>query len=127
MAALREPWTPATHRRFPPVFRAATKTLLLVARRGAAVAAAELEAGDQQAAAAAAELPAQPSNAALLAQLPTDVLQQIIRLAAYPLSAWQPAVDMEQAEMMAHQSKTYQEIMMEEAMREEEEEANEYW
>ena len=111
MAALQKPWTPASHGRFPPAFRAAAKALLLVAHRGAAVAAAEQEAGVQQA--AAAELPDQPMDAALLAQLPEDALLHIIRQAAYPLSAWQPAVDMERAESMAQSSETYQVIMAE--------------
>lgn len=72
-AVLREPWSPATHARFPPDFQAAVRALLLAAQRGAGAAATGSNEG-----------------AGRLAQLPPDVLQRIVGLAAYPLSAWVP-------------------------------------
>ena len=95
-AALHEPWTPATHSQFPPAFRAAARTLLLVTHRGAAAAAAKqtgeagpstsappaLPAGSQRAKQCGRGAARGPSTvsfgshvgAMLLASLPPDVL-----------------------------------------------------
>ncbi len=76
--AAREPvWSRATHRRYLPSFKAAAHTLLLAAKRGSRMA---LDAGDQSAGEAAA--------LRRLGTLPRAALQQVLGLAAYPLSAW---------------------------------------
>ena len=54
------PWSPQQHARFPPAFRSAVAALLLDSR---------------------------PGN---FASLPAELLQHIVGLAAYPLSAWAP-------------------------------------
>lgn len=85
--ALPQAWTPDTHRWWPPHFRAAVRTLLLVAARGrwqvkpAGPAGAPLT--RRRAAAAAATGPSQ-----LLAQLEPELLRGIVPHAAFPLSAW---------------------------------------
>lgn len=56
-----QPWSPASHGTFPRAFRAAARTLLLVARRHEG-----------------------------LRALPQDMLHRLLAAAAYPLSAWQP-------------------------------------
>ncbi|PRW33960.1 Serine threonine- phosphatase 6 regulatory ankyrin repeat subunit A isoform B [Chlorella sorokiniana] len=100
-------WAPAadTHNRFLPSFRAAARTLLLVAHRGGSTGAsvalscedsggsggsseAATAVGSSGATANASEQPL--SWAAGLASLPRDVLLHIVGLAAYPLSAWAP-------------------------------------
>lgn len=77
-AAQRRPWTPDTHALFPPAFRAAVRTLLLVAHRGAQ----------------APELPeckgGSSAGATCLAQLGPELLAAVAGAAAYPLSDWRP-------------------------------------
>jgi hypothetical protein len=59
-------WSPATHRLWPPAFKAAAHTLLLASGRSAS----DGEAPDQ------------------LAALPADALLRVLELAAAPMSAW---------------------------------------
>ena len=82
LAAQRKPWNPEIHAAFPPAFKRAACTLLLVAHRGAALAAA-----------ADADADAPPSGAAHLARLPAELLLRILARAAYPLSPWRPEMD----------------------------------
>lgn len=60
------PWTPKVHCLMPPTFRAAVRTLLLCAHRGAAC-----------------------GSGAGLGQLPAPVLLAIVRVSCAPLSTWE--------------------------------------
>lgn len=60
LALEHPPWSPQQHARFPPSFRRAVATVLLAAHRGC------------------------------FSSLPGELLQQILGLAAWPLSAWAP-------------------------------------
>ncbi|KAI7845775.1 hypothetical protein COHA_000689 [Chlorella ohadii] len=95
-AAQAQAWSPGTHRWWPPHFRSAVRTLLLVAQRGMDLTAAAAAGPPQGAAgtrrtrqtarreaAAAAAVPAQ-----LLGSLERELLLSIVAAAAYPLSAW---------------------------------------
>lgn len=75
MALVQPPWTPQLHPAFPEPFRRAARALLLAAHRHSAPAAAAAGRGDAP-------------LGCHLAVLPNDALQHVIRLAAYPLSAW---------------------------------------
>lgn len=80
-------WSPTSHPRFMPSFRAAARTLLLAAQRGT------MAAGAGSSATAAEEgsgAEPQLSWAGLLASLPPELLLRIVGLAAYPLSTWAP-------------------------------------
>ena len=74
-----EPWTPAQHSAFPAAFRAAARTLLLVAHRGRSARSRNTRAGH--------------AGAALLGALPPGALLHVLAQAAYPLSAWKPALE----------------------------------
>ena len=69
-------WSPSTHSRYPRAFRRACRALLLAARRASAM--------DLGLSCSAPGL--QPP--AHLGSLPADVLLQILRQAAFPLSLW---------------------------------------
>ncbi len=74
------------HASFPPAFRQAARTLLLVAHRGAS-AAGKSSAG-----------------AAQLARLPRELLLVVLAHAAYPLSAWRPQMEGGRRELIWHNS-----------------------
>ncbi|KAL4436736.1 hypothetical protein ABPG75_003875 [Micractinium tetrahymenae] len=78
LAITRPDWSHATHGRFPPAFQRAARTLLLAAAGGAATGSALGTASNT-------------AGAGGLARLPGHVLERILRLAAYPLSAWAQA------------------------------------
>lgn len=80
-AALREPWSPASHPRFPVKFRSAARALLLALNRGGHTAAA---AGSSPAGGGA------DGHATLLGHLPAELSDIVVAGAAYPLSAWRP-------------------------------------
>lgn len=78
-AVQRSAWTLEQHASFPPAFRAAARTFMLAAHRHSS--GGGLPAAQQAATAAAARH--HP-----LGTLPQAVLENIVGLAAYPLSAW---------------------------------------
>lgn len=69
LALERPAWSPEQHRRFPPRFKRAVRTLLLASHRGR-----------------------QPGGAEQrhLAAVPNELLVRILGHMAYPLSAWAP-------------------------------------
>lgn len=94
LAAQREPWSPAIHVCFPPAFRAAARTVLLAAHRASSTAGAQSQRPGLR-----PRHPAQPAaqeppsaSAAGLALLPPELLHHVLRLAAYPVSAWRPRI-----------------------------------
>lgn len=75
LAITQPDWSRTIYGRFPPAMQRAVRTLLLVAARGAA-------------AGSAPAVPGASGGARGLACLPGHVLDHILHLAAYPLSAW---------------------------------------
>ncbi|PRW33654.1 Ankyrin repeat and death domain-containing 1A [Chlorella sorokiniana] len=74
-------WTPAVHQAFPPTFRAAARTALLInSTRGFGRAPCQPRRSPRRI--------AQPSPEARSVSLPVEVLQHILSLAASPLSLW---------------------------------------
>ena len=81
-------WSRATHRRFPPAFRAATRALLLAAHRGAAAA----RAPQPESKLHSASRHAPTALLQLLGSLPEPALEAIVGAAASPLSVWERMV-----------------------------------
>ncbi|KAL4423257.1 hypothetical protein ABPG77_004526 [Micractinium sp. CCAP 211/92] len=75
LAITQPDWSRTIRGRFPPAMQRATRTLLLVAARGAAAGSAPAVLGAS-------------AGAQGLAGLPGHVLDHVLHLAAYPLSAW---------------------------------------
>jgi hypothetical protein len=75
MAACQAPWNPACHGRFPPAFQAAAQALMMSAHRLGSCAAGRSEEGAA-------------TGPSTLGCLPDHILLEVVRLAAYPLSAW---------------------------------------
>ncbi len=74
-------WSPTGHQDYPPPFRAAARTLLLInGTRGFGCAPRQPRRSPRR--------PAQPSTAGRSMSLPAEVLQHILALAASPLSLW---------------------------------------
>lgn len=74
-------WSRGVHRWWPPHFRTAVRTLLLVAHRGAQAAAA-------QPSGSAATYMTRQQRARRVAAAPSQLLDGILARAAFPLSAW---------------------------------------
>ena len=95
-AARAEPWSPATHARFPPAFSAAVQCLLLAAHRGTQALSLRqpgvrvTRSKRQASALLRGSGQGQEAGAVLLALLGPELLASIIGLAAYPLSVWRP-------------------------------------
>lgn len=91
MSSQMQQWSPAAHQHWPPEFKAAVPTLLLAARRGATVQRQQdgMHAGRRTTPSRDAQKAAeqQPN---LLSLVPPEFLMDVIRLAAFPLSAWVP-------------------------------------
>ncbi|EFN55756.1 hypothetical protein CHLNCDRAFT_134110 [Chlorella variabilis] len=83
LAATRPAWSRSQHRSFPPAFHTAARTLLLAAHRAHAPGGSGT-AGSRTPCSPASAPPVPPA----LGCLPEHVLDEILHLAAYPLSAW---------------------------------------
>lgn len=91
-------WGPAAHADWPQAFKAATRCLLLAAHRqardGGAAANAHGGADGRAARAArraqgkASRLQGPAAAEARLGSLPSELLQQVVAVAAFPVSAW---------------------------------------
>eukprot|EP00887_Chlorella_sp_A99_P005884 scaffold1.g5884.t1 len=94
LALVRQPWSPGDHTTFPPAFRAAAKTFLLVLQRRAAMARAGREEARPRKIArrivgrAAGLLGTLADAQTGPAALPQEIVLRIIGLAAYPISSW---------------------------------------
>lgn len=75
LAISRPAWTHASYGRFPLAMQRAARTVLLIAARGAAAGSAPGE-------------PGLSAGTCGLARLPAHMLEHILGVAAYPLSAW---------------------------------------
>lgn len=75
MALAPAPWSPPQHRRYPPAFRGAARALLLAAHRA-------------HASGAHTKVHLEGAPTPTLGSLPLPLLEGVVRLAAYPLSAW---------------------------------------
>jgi hypothetical protein len=78
LAITQPTWSPARHRHLPPAFRRAARTLLLVLHRSAA--------GEQQP--CSSTPPASSAQPLGGRHLPVHIVEEILQLAAYPLSDW---------------------------------------
>ena len=84
LLALQQPaWCRTNHCDFPPAFQAAVQALLLLAAGGARRRRHQQDEPQGQQAVAGVGQPG-----CCLGDLPADVVERVLGLAAYPLSAW---------------------------------------